>query len=278
MTGPPHNPRDSAPAHEPSGLPPPSYCPSCGRPAVVGIACLCIERIDAPLPSTKSLFGPLRLAAALYAAYLVIGLGLLVVYFFVGENLTPEFEVRAQLATDSLFALATVAACWFARRDIAPLLRAPRQKRWLLYAAGLSIVTYFVGMLVSIGWRAIFDLDDDPYYAEAFIGSGLPSGLAITLAFTSIALFPGVFEELAFRGVIGTSLSRVLEPRDAIVVTALLFAAIHLNAFMFVHLLWVGLVLAFLLARSRSLLPGMVLHFCHNALCVTHELVPGLPG
>jgi membrane protease YdiL (CAAX protease family) len=82
---------------------------------------------------------------------------------------------------------------------------------------------------------------------------------------------PAVFEELAFRGVILTSLTRVMGSTEAGVVSAFMFMVLHLSVPSFPHLLLMGLALAYIRLKSGSVLPGMLLHFTHNLLCVVAE-------
>ena len=57
----------------------------------------------------------------------------------------------------------------------------------------------------------------------------------------SIALMPALFEELAFRGVLYSYLSRFLDDRLVVMVTGFVFAAIHLNFFSLVWLIPFGI-------------------------------------
>jgi CAAX protease family protein len=86
-----------------------------------------------------------------------------------------------------------------------------------------------------------------------------------------ICVQPAVFEELGFRGVILPALQPTLTVRDAAIVSALLFMTLHLAIASFPHLFLMGLVLAYLRVRSGSLLPGMLMHFTHNFLCILAE-------
>jgi len=51
-----------------------------------------------------------------------------------------------------------------------------------------------------------------------------------------------------------------------VVLSAFLFAILHLSPFRFLPQFAIGIVLAVLALRSRSIVPGMVLHAGHNAL------------
>ena len=58
---------------------------------------------------------------------------------------------------------------------------------------------------------------------------------------------------------------------ETVIVTAAIFAILHLNLASFVHLLVIGLALGLVRLRSGSVYPGMILHFTHNFLCILTE-------
>ncbi len=88
---------------------------------------------------------------------------------------------------------------------------------------------------------------------------------AYLLAF---ALLPALCEELAFRGFLLSGLRRRFRPRDAVLVSAFLFALYHMNAFLFLPAFFLGVALGLLTLRSRSLLPAIALHFLHNGVLI----------
>jgi membrane protease YdiL (CAAX protease family) len=104
-------------------------------------------------------------------------------------------------------------------------------------------------------------------YLETFADAGWGWQWSILI----VCVMPAIFEELAFRGFIQTSLARVLGDRDAIFASALMFAILHLSMVSIPHLLVLGIALAVLRLKTKSLYPGMVLHFSHNFLVVLSE-------
>ena len=92
------------------------------------------------------------------------------------------------------------------------------------------------------------------------------------LLIATLALAPAVIEELCFRGFLFSALSKVLSPGRVIVVTAVIFGTFHVltgNALLierFVPTTLLGLVLGWIAYRTGSVIPGMVMHFIHNAL------------
>jgi len=98
------------------------------------------------------------------------------------------------------------------------------------------------------------------------------AGWPLWSMFLLISAMPALFEELAFRGVIQSTLERVLNARDAWLIQAALFSVLHLSPLMFPSHFLMGLCFGYMRRRSRSLYPGMLLHACWNALVVLQEL------
>jgi len=83
----------------------------------------------------------------------------------------------------------------------------------------------------------------------------------------NIVLWTPVMEEIGFRGLVYTTMRSRLGPTLAIVVSALLFSALHLKSVAgFLSIFWSGLLLAYAYERYHSLLPGMVMHAAGNLL------------
>ena len=94
----------------------------------------------------------------------------------------------------------------------------------------------------------------------------------IWLLLAVFALCPGVVEELCFRGYFFRSLERDFRPYSVVLITAILFGLFHVitgNALLIERLIpstLMGLVIGWVALRTGSVLPGMVIHFVHNAL------------
>lgn len=87
----------------------------------------------------------------------------------------------------------------------------------------------------------------------------------VSLAAVSIIIAPAA-EELLFRGILYPAIRDFGYPRLAFVGTAVLFAAIHLNAMTFVPLLALALGLTWLYMRTGNLLAPIVAHAIFNAV------------
>lgn len=86
------------------------------------------------------------------------------------------------------------------------------------------------------------------------------------------ALLPGVVEELLFRGVVLRGLRCRLGPAAAIIITALLFAALHLSPWRFLPQLLMGCLMGWLALRHHSVWPAVAAHAVHNGLVLAAML------
>jgi membrane protease YdiL (CAAX protease family) len=175
-------------------------------------------------------------------------------------------EVQMELVTeavDSVLVFAWAAAAW---PSVSRGLKTLPSGRSLLLAMGLG------GLSFALASAAVHFLTnalgiESIRYVEPLQDAGF--GFAVVLLV--ICIQPAVIEELAFRGVILESLESILDPREAIIVSALLFMVLHLAVPSFPHLFIMGLLLGVLRRRTGSLYPCMALHFTHNSLCVLTE-------
>lgn len=94
----------------------------------------------------------------------------------------------------------------------------------------------------------------------------------IWLLLMVFAVTPAVVEELCFRGYFLSALDSVVKPWSAVMSTAIAFGLFHVltgNALLverFVPSTLMGIIIGWVAYRTGSVLPGMLIHFVHNAL------------
>lgn len=79
------------------------------------------------------------------------------------------------------------------------------------------------------------------------------------------ALLPAVFEELTHRGLLIDAFQDRGNEIETVVLSGLLFGAMHTNILQFFYAFVGGMVFAFLAIKTNSIYPAMLLHFCNNA-------------
>lgn len=91
-----------------------------------------------------------------------------------------------------------------------------------------------------------------------------------------LAVVPGICEEVLFRGFMQTGLVRLMGGAGrGVVLSALLFAAFHLDPWRFAGVFVLGLFLGLLVVRSGSLWPAVAGHALNNLLSIVVAAVGG---
>ncbi len=83
----------------------------------------------------------------------------------------------------------------------------------------------------------------------------------------SMIIIPAVCEEFLFRGII-MSEYRQYGTANAVIISAICFAVMHFSLKNFVIYLFAGLVLGFVSAVTRSLIPSIAIHILSNTLSI----------
>jgi membrane protease YdiL (CAAX protease family) len=93
---------------------------------------------------------------------------------------------------------------------------------------------------------------------EGFTSVGTVAGLVL------IALSPGINEEFVFRGVFLGLFRRVGTTRYAVLISSVGFAIIHQSVYRLMPTFVLGVMMAAVTVRTRSLFPAMVFHAVYN--------------
>ncbi len=102
---------------------------------------------------------------------------------------------------------------------------------------------------------------------KTLLSAHSPKDLLLNIFF--VAVLAGVGEEILFRGVIQRLLTRKYGRWMAIIVTAALFSALHLQFYGFFPRFLLGIVLGVLFAFSGSLWVAILAHFFYDAMLIT---------
>ncbi|HTL10506.1 MAG TPA: CPBP family intramembrane glutamic endopeptidase [Chitinophagaceae bacterium] len=170
------------------------------------------------------------------------------------------------LADLALSVFTLVFAAYF-RKELRPLFSWKHFSvaKALSYASTAIIAAIVVNYLVKWLNKSIFDTES--YYYYAF--SQLKYAKIVTLL--SVALQPAIFEELAFRGVLQQGLLKVTDSRQAIFISAFMFALLHMSFVSFFWLLPFALWLGYVRMKEETIWYGVLIHFCFNSTACFFE-------
>lgn len=141
--------------------------------------------------------------------------------------------------------------------------------KWILIALG---VAYLSSILSNLIFTAIQILTGVELHAPDMTFGNSVFGILTTIL--AVPIFAPIFEELMFRATI----YRNNEPMGqwfAIIVSGITFGLWHTNYQQFIYAAVIGMFSCFILAKTRSIIPSIIIHFIFNligtvqSLCIT---------
>ena len=215
-------------------------------------------------PGRRGLRGtpdPLQAAILMLA---VMGLILLV-----GQYLQAMDVITGLLITEwVLIATPVLLLIYFGRLDYRAVLslRVPGAVTVLgAVLAGLS-GWFLVGMVVEAVQQRYMPM---PKELMEQMARALFSGeRSLALDLFTLAISPAICEELLFRGVILRASRARMGIPAAVVLNGILFGVFHLSIYRFFPTMILGMVLAVIVIRTRSIIPAMIFHFLNNGCAV----------
>ena len=163
------------------------------------------------------------------------------------------------------------------RRGAASSASATTARRPSVFGSLGLVIVLFVGteafsILYGLGMQALrleqpVRLSSD---LSAVFGAG---GVGMVLSVVLVALVAPFVEELAFRGIVLGVAGERISVWPAIILSAAIYGAYHLDVWLFVPTMVLGLALGWLAWTRRSLWPAIALHVLYNAAAVAASYV-----
>lgn len=221
-------------------------------------------------PSAYPSLGPaILLVLALLAAQLVLGVATDIIH---GADSFPWFGLL--VSTVIAFGVAISIGLQVGRLSLNEIaaLRPVNDGVWIPLAillAGLTIILSEIDNALRSVWPMPQDLID--IYLQL-------SETWLAFAFLGVVIAP-ITEELLFRGLILRGLLRHYPANKAVLLSALMFAFVHLNPWQFTGAFVFGILSGFLYLWTGSLIPCLASHAIFNAYgIVVGTLLPPIPG
>jgi len=207
--------------------------------------------------------------------HIIIGKG--VVYLFADNSAAYALKLESLFQVFGLFITPTLLYAYLCNFDLRLRLNFSRQtlRQLLLAIAIILLINPFISFLLE--WNMSFQ-EYFPDWAnkleelagkliDSFLEMNSLTGLGFNLLI--LAILPAIGEELLFRGYLQQKFEKWLgKPQLAIIITAILFSAIHLQFQGFLPRFMLGLVLGYFMYWSGSLWLPIIAHFCNNAMVV----------
>lgn len=147
-------------------------------------------------------------------------------------------------------------------------LRVRLEKIQKMPKAIIFLLVFLVGLFQAIPMSVLERFMDLPDYLEQdFLNlEHNPIGILMLCIIAPIA------EEYLFRGLMMRKMLRWnISPWYAIIASSIMFGLIHLNPAQIPGPIILGIVMAWMCYRTKSLIPGIIIHITNNTLCLIPE-------
>jgi uncharacterized protein len=153
----------------------------------------------------------------------------------------------------------------------------------LIMLAALPAVDLLQELTKMLPWSKAtlqkFDAAEAAYFKTVAVIARMNNVWDYIISIVVIALVPAVVEEVLFRGGIQNLLSRWFKmPIIAIVITSLIFSAVHGSYLGFLSRFALGFVLGWMYYRTGNIWINIIAHFFNNAAAVTQLYILSKPG
>jgi membrane protease YdiL (CAAX protease family) len=147
----------------------------------------------------------------------------------------------------------------------------------LTLSAALSELNEMIPISKSL--EQSFKKMEEEYNKQVFAIANMKTMQDYIVSLIIIALLPAIFEEMLFRGCLQPVMINITKNAFAgILITAILFSALHASFYGFLSRLALGVILGYIFYYSKNLWLPIIFHFLHNALGVTELYVLSKKG
>ena len=188
-----------------------------------------------------------------------------------GSMLQLKFGLGGVFGTQLILLLVPLAVVLYTRKDIR-LTYGFHNTGAISFLGALSVILgmYPINIVVSYVLISLFPTSADNVVTTF---STIMDGNIVGVFFV-VAVTPAVCEEMLFRGLIYHSMKERYRASVTIAIVAVLFGIYHMSLVKFIPTGLLGLALCYVVYKSGSIYPSMMMHFINNALSVLVTYYP----
>ncbi len=197
-----------------------------------------------------------------------MGDGLLVValtavlMLYVGGSMQLKYGYYGVLGTQAIILLVPLAFALYSKKNLKETYKLKGFKIFDLFGGILMVIgAMLVGILITSITGSIFKTSGQNM-TEAM--EGLLGDTFIETLFV-VAVVPAICEELMFRGYLLSAAEKKMNYRKAILFVALVFGIYHMSIVQFFTTAFLGIIMGYVVHKSGSIIPSMIMHFVNNA-------------
>jgi membrane protease YdiL (CAAX protease family) len=172
------------------------------------------------------------------------------------------------LITDLIFALIIIVFLLFNFKSLKETLipKISNYKLLIIVSFSLCVLAFLVTHFADFLNQSVFNTNNSSYY-EHYKDSPSP----LLLCIISVGVFPAIFEEIAFRGILFNELKNIMSVNATIIITTVLFTILHFSFISFLWIFPIGFLFGYLRSKYNNLIYGIIGHFVYNSSIVLIE-------
>ena len=196
----------------------------------------------------------------------------LIAVLYLGSLLQLKFGLGGVLGTQLLILFIPLLVVLYTKRSVKETYRF-NNTHVVNFLAGIMLIcgALLLGVLLTMLTSMLFPED------AASVGGGMDTMLAghgFLFVLTVVALAPAISEEMLFRGFIMSAFRTRYKIVTTIILVSVVFGVYHLSIVRFFTTAFLGAALAIAAYYSKSIFPGMLMHFLNNAISVFQMYYP----
>ena len=233
----------------------------------VAVRTLSTERLIAP---SLADFAEVRGGPALFPRRVLRWFAVMwAVLLAISANMEARTDIRVQILVNLVVLFGGATLLMIRRYRLDPVealaLRPVKPAVWLAVLVGAP-----AGLVTTLGVMklATLVLPVPPEVLEGFGKSLMPEGVPFGQLLFFMTVMPGIFEELAFRGVLLHGLRHRFHPAAVALIVGGVFGLFHVALFRLVPTAFLGVMLAAVTMLTGSIFPAMLWHALNNAIAI----------
>ncbi len=244
------------------------YCPSCGSKINYDLLCMacknpiaitqtfcinCGKRITSQKSKNEKKWRLFPVSILLYLTILIFH-----IIFYLIFNRTSAENMHIISIFDSVMIIAWALFPVYNIKSVLSFNFKIKPKHIGFFIGGI-LTGFFVSFGVVKLIQYWLDMGD-----VSFVNKLEQTGYSFTAILLMVCVQPALIEELAFRGIIFRALEKSLKPGETILISAFLFAMLHLSFISLPHLMLLGVFFGYIRYKTGSIWPAVIAHFIHN--------------
>lgn len=194
-----------------------------------------------------------------------------VMFIYVGGALQIKLGNIGVFATQFIIVGIPLLASYYTKKDLKKTFRVKTcNVKYFLAGIFMIIGSMMLGVVLSAITSSFFT--NDAKQATEAVSSLIGDSFLGTVLL--VALTPAICEELMFRGYVLSSLENKIKVKYAILISAIIFGMYHMSIVRFFTTALLGGVICYIAYKSKSILPGMFMHFTNNFLSCLFMFYP----